>query len=135
MMQVGFEMLTRPGLRDKDIENLRRRHIISARDRFKKTGMVAFYHMFNRIFSEHPYAQTNSTEVSLRSITRDDLRQLHERYFRSDRVTLVVMGDMTPGAMRALVNAQFGSRLGSDWEPVIDFTERIAGCDPAPKAK
>jgi len=109
MMQVGFELLTRPGLRDKDIENLRRRHIISARDRFKKTGMVAFYHMFNRIFREHPYAQTNSTEASLRSITRDDLQQLHKRYFRPDRVRLVVMGDMTPYDMRALVNAQFGS--------------------------
>jgi zinc protease len=109
MMQVGFELLTRPGLRDRDVENLRRRHIISARDRFKKTGMVAFYHMFNRIFREHPYAQTNSTEASLRSITRDDLRQLHQRYFRPDRVTLVVMGDMTPDAMRGLVNAQFGS--------------------------
>ncbi|MBP1655676.1 MAG: putative Zn-dependent protease, involved in pqq synthesis (ppqF) [Bacteroidetes bacterium] len=109
MMQVGFEMLTRPGLRDKDIESLRRRHIISARDRFNKTGMIAFYHMFNRIFREHPYSQTNSTEASLRSITRDDLEQLHKRYFRPDRVTLVVMGDMTPDAMRVLVNKQFGS--------------------------
>jgi len=37
--------------------------------------------------------------------------------------------------VRYFVNAQFGSRLGSDWEPAIDFSERIAGCDPAPKAK
>lgn len=36
---------------------------------------------------------------------------------------------------RYYVNAQFDSRLGSDWEPVIDFVEPIAGCDPAPKAK
>ena len=67
-------MVTRPGFRDADIENLRRRHIISARDRFKKTGMVAFYHMFNTLFADHPYSQTNSTEASIRSITRDDLR-------------------------------------------------------------
>ncbi len=37
--------------------------------------------------------------------------------------------------IRYYVNAQFDSRLGSNWEPVIDFTERIAGCDPAPQAK
>lgn len=37
--------------------------------------------------------------------------------------------------MRYYVNAQFDARLGSDWEPVIDHVERIAGCDPAPKAK
>jgi len=36
---------------------------------------------------------------------------------------------------RYYVNAQFDSRLGSDWEPVIDFVESIPGCDPAPKAK
>jgi hypothetical protein len=37
--------------------------------------------------------------------------------------------------MRYFVNAQFDARLSSDWEPVIDFSERIAGCDPASKAQ
>ena len=117
MMNVGFEMVTRPGLREKDIETLRRRHIISARERFKKTAMVAFYHMFNTIFRDHPYSQTNSTEASLQSITRDDLQQLHGRYFRPDRTTLVVMGDMTPEAMRTLVNTHFGGWSASGEPP------------------
>ena len=36
---------------------------------------------------------------------------------------------------RYYINAQFDSRFGPDWEPVIDGVERIAGCDPSPKAK
>jgi zinc protease len=108
MMETGFDVVTRPGFRDADIENLRRRHIISARDRFKKTGMVAFYHMFNALFADHPYSQTNSTEASLNSITRDDLVVLHAKYFRPDRTTLVVMGDMPAAALRDLANTTFG---------------------------
>jgi len=36
---------------------------------------------------------------------------------------------------RYYVNAQFDERLSSDWTVVIDQVERIAGCDPAAKAK
>ena len=36
---------------------------------------------------------------------------------------------------RYYVNAQWDSRIGSQWTPVIDEIERIPGCDPAPKAK
>lgn len=109
MMETGFDIVTQPGLRPADIENLRRRHIISARDRFKKTGMAAFYHMFNALFADHPYSQTNSTESSVRSIARDDLAALHTKYFRPDRTTLVVMGDMPAAGLRDMANKAFGA--------------------------
>jgi hypothetical protein len=36
---------------------------------------------------------------------------------------------------RYYINAQWDSRIGSQWTPVIDEVETIAGCDPAAKAK
>ena len=37
--------------------------------------------------------------------------------------------------MRYYINSQWDSRIGSQWTAVVDGVERIAGCDPAPKAK
>ncbi len=126
MMETGYDLITHPGLRDADIENLRRRHIIAARDRFKKTGMAAFYHMFNALFADHPYAQTNSTESSIRSISREDLAALHMKYFRPDRTTLVVMGDMPAAALRTMVNKAFGAWQSAGAPPAVHAIPPVA---------
>lgn len=126
MMATGFSLLTQPGLRQEDIDNLRRRHIISARDRFTKTGMVAFYHMFNTMFAGHPYSQTNSTEASLKSVTREDLTALHAKYVRPDRTTLLVMGDMSAADLRALVNRHFGSWKATGTPPPVHPVPPVA---------
>lgn len=109
MMKVGYEMVTRPGLDEDQMDKIRPRHMISARDRLKKTSVAAFYYMFNKIFDDHPYSKNNSTEASIKSITKDDLKKLHTKYFRPERVTLVMMGDMTPEEMKALANKYFGT--------------------------
>jgi hypothetical protein len=36
---------------------------------------------------------------------------------------------------RYFINAQWDARIGSQWTPVIDQVEAIAGCDPTAKAK
>lgn len=109
MLRTGVAMVTSPGLRSDDIETIRRRQIIAAKDRFKKTGVAAFYHMFSTIFRDHPYSMTDGTEESLRSVTPDDLTAMHAKYFRPERTTLVVMGDMTHAQMVALAGSSFGS--------------------------
>jgi zinc protease len=119
MLRTGFDLVTRPGLRDEDIAVVKRRGVISARERFKKTSVRAFYHMFNTLFHDHPFARANSTEGSITAITRDDLVALHRKYFRPDRVTLVMMGDMTPDQMRILANRSFGRWKSSGTPPPI----------------
>jgi zinc protease len=126
MMETGFDIMTQPGLREADIETLRRRHIISARDRFKKTGMAAFYHMFNALFADHPYSQTNSTEASIRSITREDLTELHAKYIRPDRTTLVVMGDMPAAVLCDLANKSFGAWKSQGEAPEVRTIPPVA---------
>ncbi|MBZ0199930.1 MAG: insulinase family protein, partial [Ignavibacteriaceae bacterium] len=120
MMDVGFDLLTKPGLRNEDIEKLRPRHIISAKNRFKQTGMKAFYYMYNILFEGHPYTQYNSTVESLKSITRDDLSALHHKYFRPDRTSILMVGDMTVDEMKVLANKYFGN-----WSSDSDAPEMI----------
>ncbi|MBI5474767.1 MAG: insulinase family protein [Ignavibacteriae bacterium] len=108
MMKTGWDVVTHPAFRDGDITTLKNRHMVSARDRFKKTGIAAFYYMFNRLFGNHVYSQVNSTEESIKAITKDDLKELHLKYFHPERATLVMMGDMTPDQMKSLANKYFG---------------------------
>ena len=113
MMKTGLEVVTHPAFRDEDITTLKNRHMVSARDRFKKTGIAAFYYMFNRLFENHVYSQVNSTEESIKAINKADLEKLHQKYFRPERVTLVMMGDMTPEQMKSLANKYFGAWTNS----------------------
>ncbi len=125
MMNVGFDLLTKPGLRNEELEKLRPRHIISAKNRFKQTGMKAFYYMYNKLFEDHPYTQYNSTVESLKSITRDDLYALHKKYFRPDRTSILMVGDMTIDEMKSLANKHFGNWSSDSDAPEIINTPPV----------
>ncbi|NCS88486.1 MAG: hypothetical protein AUK34_06250 [Ignavibacteria bacterium CG2_30_36_16] len=127
MMNVGFDLLTEPGLRNDDIEKLRPRHIISAKNRFKQTSMKAFYYMYDKLFEGHPYTQYNSTVESLKSITKENLADLHKKYFRPDRVSLLMVGDMTIDEMKALANKHFGNWKNQIEAPKIIDTPPVNG--------
>ncbi|MFH0988434.1 MAG: pitrilysin family protein [bacterium] len=120
MLKVGVELLTRPALAEAEIEKLRPRHLLSARNRFNRTSLKAFYHMFNTIFREHPYSTSNSTVASIRIITHDDLARLHAKYFQPERLTLVLMGDMGHAELAALANRFFGQWKNTTSAPPVN---------------
>jgi zinc protease len=109
LFKTGFEVVTKPGLRDEDLNKLKPRFAISARDMLKQTSMKAFYYMYNTLFDGHPYSKVRPTEESVKSITRDDLKKLHDKYFRPDNLVLLMVGDMKPEEMKDLANKYFGS--------------------------
>lgn len=109
MMAVGYDMVTEPPLRQEDIDKLKPRHIISAKNRFKKTSIKAFYDMFNNLFEGHPITKYNSTVESIESITREDLIELHKKYFSPKNLTILMVGDLTSEQMRELADKYFGN--------------------------
>lgn len=109
MMAVGYDMVTEPPLRQEDIDKLKPRHIISAKNRLKKTSIKAFYDMFNNLFEGHPITKYNSTVESIESITREDLIALHKKYFSQKNLTILMVGDLTSEQMRELADKYFGN--------------------------
>jgi len=93
MMKTALDILKVPRFDDREIEELRSRHLIQARNRFKRTNVKAFYYMFNKIFKDHPYSQYLSTEEALNKITKEDLIQLWNKYFQPELMSVVIMGD------------------------------------------
>ena len=125
MMKIGYDMVTDPLLSQDDIDKVRPRELISARDRFKKTSIKAFYYLFNNLFNDHPMTQFNSTEESIKSIQRDDLIALHKKYLDPSRLTILMVGDMTPEAMKDLADKYFGNWKKSESAPAIIPTPKV----------
>lgn len=59
---------------------------------------------------EHRYGTgTAGTEASLKALGIGELRAFHRAHYRPDNAVLIVVGDVTPAALRPLVDARFGA--------------------------
>lgn len=108
MVRTGYKIVTEPGFRQADIDEVLTLHIEKARQWKKTTREIAFYYMFEKIFRGHPYSTFMATESSLTAIKRSDLISLHQKYFNPRLLTIVMVGDMSHGDMRKLADKYFG---------------------------
>jgi zinc protease len=61
---------------------------------------------------EHPYGKMSTgDEASIRAVKVEDLRRFHDTYFRPNNAFFVVVGDVSMGEIRPLLETLFG-----DWE-------------------
>lgn len=118
MFKTGYDLVTTPAFADDEFKRLKPRHTAAAKNRFKKTGLKAFYDMFNTLMGEHPITKYNSTEESIKSITKEDLINLHKKYFTPNNLTLLMIGDMTPDQMKDIADKYFGN-----WESDVAKSE------------
>ncbi len=109
MAATGFEIVTQPAFKQSDIDVSIGRQMERAKSRNKATREASFSYMFNKVFRSNPFSQSDPTEQSLASITREDLVKLHRLYLAPSRLTIVMVGDMTHKEMIALANKQFGA--------------------------
>ncbi len=114
MLTTGMDYITQPAFNEADIKYLQNRHAIGARNRYSRTSTQAFYYMYNRIFENHLYTETTSTEESIKSITKNDLIALHNKYFRPELTSIVMVGDKSPDEMKKLAEQYFGNWQTAD---------------------
>lgn len=125
MMKTGYDLVTDPLLSQDDIDKVRPRELISARDRFKKTSIKAFYYMFNKVFEDHPLTKFNSTEESIKNIQKEDLVALHKKYLDPSRLTILMIGDMKPEEMKNLADKYFGNWKKAESAPLIIESPKV----------
>ncbi|MGB9664510.1 MAG: M16 family metallopeptidase [Ignavibacteria bacterium] len=117
MMQTGLDILKAPRFDDKEIEDLRNRNLIQAKNRYKRTSVKAFYYMFNKIFDGHPYSQYLSTEESLNKITKQDLIDLWNKYFQPKLMSVVILGDYSHKEMQKIAEKYFSDFKSKNQPP------------------
>ncbi|PSH70808.1 peptidase M16 [Phyllobacterium brassicacearum] len=74
------------------------------------------------LYGDHPYArQSDGTEQSLNTITRDDLVAFHKRNFARDNLIVGVVGSISPEDLAPLLDKVFGDLPEkAQLEPVSD---------------
>ncbi len=108
LLPVVVRILTEPTLPEKEFEVLREQRIQQLLVNREKVRILAGEAFNSLIFGkEHPYARINTTE-GLQSISVDDLRDYHNRYFLQARKTIILSGYITDTVL-STVRQQLGN--------------------------
>jgi predicted Zn-dependent peptidase len=120
-------VVQRPQLSPADLEKLKAREASRLAGAARtQSAWSAKTMLFRDLFSlpseHHPYATWSATPAEIERLTVADCRAFHRRFFVPRNTFVVVAGDATPEAARALVQKAFGSFHGAE-PPAISFTD------------
>ncbi len=114
------EVMTEASFPEEGVEKAR--EVIQAAIRAGRDSSTAYpFDLFRRAFfgADHPYGlPQRGQEQVVASLQHSDLARWYRRIFNPARMTVVVAGNVDPGAVHAFVEEQFGS-----WQPPDDAPE------------
>ena len=106
---------------------LKKREVERTADAARTSGawgasMVLYRELFDLPSDHHPYASYDATPAEIGKITAADCRALHKRLYVPRNAFVVVTGDTTPEAARAVAEKVFGTWRGAE-APALSFTD------------
>ena len=121
-LSLAADVLLRPDFPDAELDRLRAERLTSLVRRYDEPGAIAGALFSQTLYGpEHPYGREDAgTVASLRAMTTADLRAFHERYYRPNNVTAIVVGDIDRATTARLLENAFGS-----WERAAVPADRI----------
>lgn len=113
LLATCFEQLTQPAFPPEEIEKVRSEMLAAQERRDEDTYRVAEKELLARLYPEgHPlHEPALGTKDTVASITPEDLRNFHLRYYRPENTILAIVGDFDAAAVAALIERTF-----SQWE-------------------
>jgi len=109
-MTVMADVARNPAFAKAELERQRSQALDSLSVSLQEPGSLTTYAASQVLFSATPFGHVpGGTPASLKKITPEDLRRIHQTYFRPDNATLVMTGDISPERGFALAQAAFGS--------------------------
>ncbi len=111
MLQLAAEILRSPSFPEAEVQLEKKLTIQSIRSQQEQPFNVAFNYLREAIYPEHPYGiSVLGTEATVSELTRADLVQYHQTYFRPDNIVISLAGRLDPQQAMDLVEKVFG-----DW--------------------
>lgn len=81
-----------------------------------KTAIVR--RLYGLVFADHPYGRpVLGTQETMNAATQERLKTFNRRYYTPENMTLVVVGPVEAEAVRAMVDATFGTRPRTGYTP------------------
>jgi zinc protease len=111
ILALAGRMLRFPTFPLIEVELEQRLALQDIRSQREQPFSVAFEQLRQAMYQNHPYAMSAlGDEVTMSSLTRDDLVEFHNTYFRPDNLVISIAGRINSSDAVALVEEMFG-----DW--------------------
>jgi len=120
-IEILAELLRQPRFDKTRMELVRSQMLEQIKRQNDDPGAVAGRLLRQEIYGNHPLG-VEPTEATIKNLTRDDLLQVHDRYFKPQNVWLAVSGDVT----QAELISQLQKNLG-DWNGGEPFLRQFPG--------
>jgi len=121
-MDLVADVARNPTFAPEEIERQRERQVSSLQVSDEDPDYLASVLFDRLVYGFHPYGLPGSgTPASLGSISQDDLREFHRRYFVPNNMILAVVGDVTSEEAFATAERTFGKWARGEvpsWRPI-----------------
>ncbi|MGI9331511.1 MAG: M16 family metallopeptidase [Gammaproteobacteria bacterium] len=125
-LDIFADVVLNPVFPDGELDRLRKLGIASIQQEKNRPNSMALRVLPRLLYGEgHPYAQPltgSGTEADLLAAQRADLVAFHSTWFKPNRASLVVVGDLDPDALLKKLNRLFGS-----WQPGETPVKKLGG--------
>ncbi|MGB5896983.1 MAG: pitrilysin family protein [Geitlerinemataceae cyanobacterium] len=112
MLHLAGDLLRYPAFPESEVELERRLTLQAIRSQKEQPMGIAFDRLRGNLYGDHPYAISSlGVEDSVAGLTRADLQQYHQTYFRPDNIVVSLTGCANPQTAIAAVEKVFG-----DWK-------------------
>jgi len=119
MLQLAGQILRSPSFPEAEVELERHLTLQDIRSQKEQPFSIGFEQLRQAMYQDHPYAlSVLGTEATLSELSRADLEQFHQAYFRPDNMVISLAGRITPEEALEQVEKVFG-----DWSnPATSLT-------------
>lgn len=112
MLKLLAEIMREPIFPELEVELERKLTLQGIRSQQEQPFNIAFNQLRQQMYPQHPYGVSIlGTETSVANLTREDLQDYHQTYFRPDNLVISLSGRITLENVLALITELFG-----DWQ-------------------
>ncbi len=128
ILSLAAEMLQAPAFPEEEFHRLKQQVLTRIQERHHDTRSMAFLTFRRLLYGDHPYARPVTGErETVERITLDDVRRFYREHVGPQGGQLIIVGDVNPEEVIALVECLFGAWEGQTQEvtlpPVSPLTE------------
>jgi zinc protease len=120
-LDILADMLVNSTFPPEALERLRGQRLVALNQARAQPGAIAS-RVFPRVLygDAHPLGRA-PTEETVKSITRNDVVEFHESYFKPGRALITVVGDVSPSAIRPVIERGLASWPRGGEQPAFSF--------------
>ncbi len=113
-LELYSDVLLNPTFPEDELKTVKRRALVQFLQRKDNPNAIATIAYSKLLYGDtHPYGKSiGGDEKSIEAITRDDLVGFYETYYRPNNSTMIVVGDVDPGAITKKLEKAFAG-----WKP------------------